>query len=105
MPTKAMQAILDYNEKRGYSVDADSLRETLSDGGKTVWKGPRDKHRWFEVFTHVKDFDGVLVGFEDYCSLSEEASCKDMDLEIDLSSIYIYEAREKVTTVYEPVGE
>lgn len=90
----AREFLEEYNDAHNWPVDDESLKETLADVGKIVWKGEDDVHRWYIRRPTVKEFDGEFIYYWDYVITGDD-SMSDMDLEYDLDLAKVVEKKER----------
>jgi hypothetical protein len=98
MNQKIREHVSKFNEGNGWSVDDDTLIETIRESER-VWRGGESGRRWWTDCFTVVTVNGMLIGFGDAITTGDD-SPSDKGWEFDPESICEVEAYEVTTTHY-----
>jgi hypothetical protein len=86
MNEKIKQHLVKYNQSKGYSIDDDTLVETLFNV-PVIGEQDEEEHRWWIQFTCFVEIDGMIIGFERAKSTGD-MSVNEMGWEFDPTTIF-----------------
>lgn len=102
MNEKVRQHLIAYNQKNNWSIENDSLIETITEG-PVVYEEKVSESRWWNNEFRVTKIDGMFIGYG-YAQANRDESIRDLGWEFDESTICEVEPVEKTVIVYKKVN-
>lgn len=99
MNEKVKEHLIKYNTENGYSIEEDSLIETLTEAN-VIYEKETSGSRWWNNYFRVVEIDGMFIGYS-WARAFRDETPKDCGWEFDTDTIGEVEAKEIVTTVYQ----
>ena len=100
MNEKIKKHLVAYNEKNKWAINDETIRETLEECGKELFREKLGGRRWWNDIFIVKDIDGMLIGYN-WAETTGDMSPREAGWEFDDAEIWEVKPIEKTIIVYE----
>ena len=102
MNDNVRQHLIAYNQKNNWSLENDSLIETITEA-HVIYEEKLSKGRWWNNIFRVTQIDGMFIGYE-YAQANRDESIRDLGWDFDERTICQVWPVEKIVTVYTKVN-
>lgn len=98
MNQKIKEHLIKYNTENGYSIEEESLIETLTEAN-VIYEKETSGSRWWNNYFRVVEIDGMFIGYK-WAHAFRDETAEECGWEFDSRTIGEVEARHTMTITY-----